>query len=250
VPVTVIEAGPCTVQALRTEEKDGYNAVQLGYGDTKAARLKKPQRAEINSRKLKPKKFVREIRCSDAPEAKIGEEVTNSIIQKGDFLDITGISKGKGFQGGVKRHGWSGGKATHGSKTHRAPGSIGASATPSRVFKGSAMPGQMGNEKKTVQNLEVIDVDPENGTICVKGAVPGANNGYLVIRYALKKDLAPRVEPEVPAGEEDAENEEIRDQEAVQEKKTQDEPGGENVQADEAGPSGEGNEKEGNEEKK
>ena len=204
IPVTVVEAGPCQVQAVRVDEKDGYNALQMGYDDTKEMRLKKPQREDVKAKKLSPKKFVREIRCSEAPEAKVGDEVTNAIFQKGDYLDIAGVSKGKGFQGGMKRCGWSGGKASHGSMSHRVPGSIGASAYPSRVFKGHGMPGHMGHVSLTVQNLEVVDVNTEENTMAIKGAIPGGNGTYLVIKYALKKPVAPReekVEPEEEAPE-------------------------------------------------
>ncbi|MGB2630675.1 MAG: 50S ribosomal protein L3 [Candidatus Omnitrophota bacterium] len=194
VHVTVLEAGPCTVQEVKVSERDGYNAVQLGFEDTKEKRLKKPQREQLKARKLKPKRFVREIRCDEQPDVKVGDEVTNSVFQKGDYLDITGTSKGKGFQGGVKRHGWAGGKASHGSMFHRAPGSMGASSYPSRVVKGHNLPGHMGHEKTTVQNLQAIDIDEANNTVIVKGAVPGPNGSYLVIKYAKKKPLAPRAE--------------------------------------------------------
>lgn len=201
IPVTVLGAGPCVVQAVKSEKTDGYNAVCLGYQDAKENRINKPQREYLKSKKLKPMKFVKEIRCAQEPGVKVGTEVKNNIFQQGDYLDIEGTSKGKGFQGGMKRCGWSGGKDTHGSMSHRAPGSIGASAYPSRVLKGHPLPGQMGNVRKTVQSLEVIEVDTENNTICVKGAVPGAIGSYLTIRYALKKELAPRIQPEEPEEE-------------------------------------------------
>ncbi|MFH1304990.1 MAG: 50S ribosomal protein L3 [Candidatus Omnitrophota bacterium] len=191
-PVTVVKAGPCSVQAVKTPKKDGYSAVRMGYEDVKEKRVKKPQREELKSRNLKPKRFVREIRCDETLEVKVGDEVTLGIFQKGDFLDITGISKGKGFQGGMKRHGWYGGQETHGSMSHRAPGSIGASSFPSRVFKGQTMPGQMGNVRTTIQNVQIVDTDAANNTIAVRGAIPGANGTYLIIRYAKKKPLAPR----------------------------------------------------------
>jgi large subunit ribosomal protein L3 len=215
ISVTVLEAGPCTVQAIKTVEKDGYNAVQLGFSDVREKRVKKPQRDYLKAQKLKPKRFVREIRCAEAPENNIGDEISVAAFQKGDYLDITGISKGKGFQGGVKRHGWAGGRASHGSMFHRAPGSIGASSYPSRVVKGHALPGHMGNQKTTVQNLEVIDVDEENNTITVKGAVPGANGTYLIIRQAKKKPIAPR---EVKEEEEASKEEEAPKKEEKAEK--------------------------------
>ncbi len=210
VPVTVIETGPCTVQAVKTKETDGYEAVQLGFEDTKEQRIKKPQREVLKAKKLPPKKHVKEVPCDSISEVEVGTVVTNTIFQVGDYVDIVGVSKGKGFQGGMKRHGWSGGKATHGSKSHRAPGSIGQSSYPSRVFKGMGMAGQMGNERKTVHNVMVVDVNSGNNTIAVKGAVPGANNSYLLIKYALKKDLSPRLQPEekTAAEQEDTEKKE------------------------------------------
>jgi len=201
IAVTVVEAGPCVVQSVKSLERNGYNAVQIGFDETKESRLKKPQREDIKAKKLAPKKFMREIKCNDVPEEKVGDEFTVSIFQKGDFLDITAKSKGKGFQGGMKRHNWSGGKATHGSMSHRVPGSIGASSYPSRVFKGQSMPGHMGDIITTVQNVEVMDVDAENNTIILKGAIPGTSRGYLVIRYAKKRVLASRIEEEEPQDE-------------------------------------------------
>ncbi|MBD3296839.1 MAG: 50S ribosomal protein L3 [Candidatus Omnitrophica bacterium] len=209
IPVTVIEAGPCQVQAVKTEEKHGYNSVQLGYEDTKERRLNKPQREGLKKTgTLSPKKLVREMRCQEKPDVEVGASVTSRIIQVGDHLDISGTSKGKGFQGGMKRHNWSGGKSTHGSKSHRAPGSIGSSASPSKVLKGLNMPGQMGNERVTVQNLEVVDINVEDNTIAVMGAVPGANGSYLTLRYARKRPLAERIykEEEEKTGETAEEN--------------------------------------------
>ncbi|MDD4956105.1 MAG: 50S ribosomal protein L3 [Candidatus Omnitrophica bacterium] len=208
VPVTVLEVGPCQVQAVKVKEKDGYNAVQMGYEDTKEARLNKPQREYVKAQNIKPKKFVREIRTQDAPEVKVGDEITSVIIQKGDYLDIIGTSKGKGFQGGMKRHNWNGGGAAHGSMSHRAPGSIGSSSYPSRVFKGLRMAGHMGSDQTTTQNLEVVDVDPGKNIVAVKGAVPGANGTYLVIKYAKKKPIAPRVEEKAEDKEENKEGKE------------------------------------------
>jgi ribosomal protein L3 len=149
----------------------------------------------------------------------VGDEVTNSIFQKGDFLDITGISKGKGFQGGMKRCGWSGGGESHGSMSHRAPGSIGASSYPSRVVKGHGMPGQMGGKQITVQNIEVVDVNAENNTIAVRGAVPGANGTYLIIRYAKKKPLAEREVVEEPEAEASEEQPAVEEKESTPEEK-------------------------------
>jgi len=207
IPVTVIEAGPCQVQQVKTAEKDGYNAVQLGFEDTRESRTKKPQREYLKRNKLTPKKVVREIRCDEAPEEKTGDMVTIKLFQKGDYLDISGTSKGKGFQGGMKRCGWAGGKESHGSMSHRVPGSIGASSYPSKVDKGHPGPGHLGNGKVTVQNVEIIDVDTESNLIVVKGAIPGANGNYITIRFAKKKPFAERVivEEEQQAEEEKAE---------------------------------------------
>lgn len=192
VAVTVLEAGPCTVQVVKVAETDGYNAVQLGYDETRESRVKKPQREYLKAKNLKPKKFVSEIRYEAVPDVNVGDEITNGIFQVGDMLDVIGTSKGKGFQGGMKRHNWNGGGDTHGSMSHRAPGSIGQSSFPSRVFKGMRMAGHMGAAQITVQNLEVVEVNSEDNTVLVKGAVPGANGSYLVIKYAKKKKIAPR----------------------------------------------------------
>lgn len=192
IPVTVIEAGPCIVQDVKTVSKHGYNAIQIGYGDKKEKRVKKPQREILKAKGLKAKRFVKEFRCEKEPELKTGDEVNVSVFQKGDFLDAIAISKGKGYQGGMKRCNWKGGCDTHGSMSHRAPGSIGASTFPSKVDKGHGFPGQMGNEQVTVQNLEVVDVDDKAFTVTVKGAVPGANGNFVMLRFAKKKKLAPR----------------------------------------------------------
>ena len=206
VAVTVLEAGPCVVRSVKNVERDGYNAVQLSFGDTKTSRIKKPQRVYLEKNKLMPKKFVRELRLEEEFGIKVGDQITNDIFQEGDFLDIVGRSKGKGFQGGMKRWGWSGGRASHGSMSHRVPGSIGASSYPSRVMKGQSMPGHLGNARTTTQNLKVVDVNTENNTIAVKGAVPGADGTYLIIRYARKRVLTPR--KEIAAEEKENGNEE------------------------------------------
>jgi large subunit ribosomal protein L3 len=219
--VTVLEAGPCTVQVVKVSETDGYNAVQLGFNDAKESRVKKPQREYLRSKGLKPKKFVSEIRYDGTPDVKVGDEITNRIFQAGDMLDVMGTSKGKGFQGGMRRWGWSGGGDTHGSMSHRAPGSIGQSSYPSRVFRGLRMAGQMGAERVTVQNLEVVEVNSDDNTVLVKGAVPGANGSYVVIRYAKKRPVAPRKaqeeeEVKVEAGKVKEDQSEL-DQKAVSE---------------------------------
>lgn len=200
-PVTVVKVGPCQVLSVRTPAKNGYAAVQLGFDKVKEKNMKKPQREYSKKNGLDFVRFVREIRCEDDPEVKMGDVISSTIFQKGDHVDVTGTTKGKGFQGGMKRCGWSGGKESHGSMSHRVPGSIGASSYPSKVTKGHGMPGQMGTDTETVQNIEVMDVDKDNDTITVKGSLPGATGGYLVVRYALKKPLAERVVTEEPAEE-------------------------------------------------
>jgi large subunit ribosomal protein L3 len=202
---TVIEAGPCLVTQLRTTEKDGYQAVQLGYGAKR--RLNKPMRGHL--KRLGDLRHLREFRVDDPGLHKVGERVGVEIFQEGDEVDITGTSKGRGFAGGVKRHGFRGGPKTHGqSDRHRAPGAIGAGNTPGRVFKGLRMAGHMGAEQVTVRNLEVLQSNAARGLLLVAGAVPGARNGLLKIRYTKKtlevaRDRKVAVEPEAPIAEEE-----------------------------------------------
>ncbi len=186
-PVTIIEAGPCLVLQLKVPDLDGYRAVQLGFADKKENRTKRPLLGHFKKAGVKPKRFIKEIRISDKDKYRIGREIKVDIFKEGDFVDISGTTIGKGFQGGMKKWGWSGGPASHGSMTHRRPGSIGASAFPSRVFKGHHLPGRMGGNRRTVQKLKVVKVDLENNVLMVKGAVPGHKNSYLVIRNASKK---------------------------------------------------------------
>ena len=187
VPVTVIEAGPCYVTQVKTLETDGYNAVQLGFEEVKPKRLTKPELGHLRKNNLPPLRHLREIRTDDAASYEVGQVIDVSIFQEGERVDVTGTSKGRGFAGVVKRHGFGGGPKTHGqSDRHRAPGSIGATSTPGRVFKGLRMAGRMGGERVTVQNLEVMRVDPERNLLVVKGAVPGARGGLLLIRSAVK----------------------------------------------------------------
>ena len=187
VPVTVIEAGPCTVIQKKTEEADGYNAIQLGFDRKRQKNVTKPLQGHFAKADRGFFRVLREFKTLAMVELEPGQELTASIFEVGDFVDVTGTSKGRGFAGGVKRHGFRGGKATHGSMFHRAPGSIGASAAPSRVFKGQRLPGHMGDARKTVQNLLIIGVRPELNVILVKGAVPGSKNGIVVIKNAVKK---------------------------------------------------------------
>ena len=178
-PVTAIEAGPCVVTQIKTVANDGYDAVQLGFGHAK--RLNSPERGHL--KKLGPFKYLREFGVSNIESIQLGQRFDVSLFKEGDLVDMTGTSKGKGFAGVVKRHHFAGGPKTHGqSDRHRAPGSIGATTTPGRVFKGMRMAGHMGNERVTVRKLKVVKADPERDLLLVRGAVPGARNGLLLIR--------------------------------------------------------------------
>ncbi len=177
VPVTVIEAGPCVVTEKRTKEKDGYQAVQLGFEDIKEKKLNKPELGQFKKNGLDPKRYLMEFRNFDQ-ELEIGDEVTVDIFEEGEMVKVQGISKGKGFSGNIQRWNHSAGPKTHGSHFHRAPGSVGA-VDASRVFKGQKMPGRMGNEKTTVHNLKIMKVDPEKKVILVKGSVPGPKKSLV-----------------------------------------------------------------------
>ncbi len=183
--VTVVETGPCVVTQLRTQESDGYNGVQLGFGTAK--RLNKPDAGHLRASGANAR-HIREIRTDGNGELTVGQTVTaETIFKAGDAVDVSGQSKGKGFAGVVKRHHFAGGPKTHGqSDRHRAPGSVGAGTTPGRVFKGLKMAGHMGNERVTVQNLRVVDVDVERNLVLIAGAVPGANGGLVTIRQSIK----------------------------------------------------------------
>jgi len=187
VPVTVIQCGPCVVMQVKTEEKEGYNAIQLGFEDKPLKRATKPEIGHAKKANTTPKKFVREVQWDGEGDYKPGQQITVEVLEGIERVDVTGISKGRGFAGVVKRHGFAGGPKTHGqSDRHRAPGSIGQSSFPSRVFKGMRMAGHMGNEKCTVRNLELVKIDKEKNCILVKGAVPGPNGGYVVVRKTNK----------------------------------------------------------------
>jgi large subunit ribosomal protein L3 len=180
--VTAIEAGPCVVTQVKTVAREGYDAVQFGFGE--ARRLKSPQRGHLKG--LGQLRFLREFPAADLVEAKVGDRVDVGQFKAGDMVNVTGVSRGKGFAGVVKRHHFAGGPKTHGqSDRHRAPGSVGATTTPGRVFKGLRMAGQMGSRRVTVRNLEVVEADPERNLLLVKGAVPGARNGLLLIRKSV-----------------------------------------------------------------
>jgi len=182
-PVTVVEAGPCPVVQKKSKEKDGYEALQLGFGLLKdAKKLNRPLRGHFEKGKVPFTRHLREIRVDRSEEFSVGQTLTVEVFQQGDRVEVTGISKGKGFQGGVKRWGYLGGFQTHGSMFHRAPGSIGASSFPSRVFKGHHMPGHMGCERVTIKGLRVVKVLPAKNLLLISGALPGANGGIVIIR--------------------------------------------------------------------
>ena len=187
-PVTVIEAGPCIVVGLRTKENHGYDALQLGFG-AKRKHVTKPEAGFFKKVNVPPMRALREVRLEKTEKLagyEIGQPLTVEMFAPGELVDVVGITKGKGFQGGVKRHGWYGGDATHGSMFHRAPGSIGASSDPSRVWPGHKLPGRMGGERRTVLNLSVVRVLPEQNLVLVRGAVPGANGSLVMIRKSVK----------------------------------------------------------------
>ena len=187
IPVTVIEAGPCTVVQKKTEEKDGYNAVQLGYGDVAERKLTKPELGHLKKAGDARKKTLKEFKLAKAAEMNVGDEVKVDVFAEGDRVDVTGISKGKGYAGVIKRHGAHRLKESHGTgPVHRHAGSNGANSTPSRVYKGKILPGHMGVEQVTVQNLEVVKVDAENNLIALKGAIPGPKGGIVTITDSVK----------------------------------------------------------------
>jgi len=204
IPVTVIEAGPCVITQIRTEDRDGYPAIQLGFEETRPKRLTKAERGHLGievgktrqarlgssprPRKLPALRHLREIRTKDIEGLEVGQKVDVGIFAPGELVDVVGTSKGKGFAGGVKRHGFRGGPKTHGQSDRlRAPGSIGSGTTPGRVLKGVRMAGRMGNSQVTVHNLKVVQVDPERNLLLVRGAVPGANGGLLIVKRATKQ---------------------------------------------------------------
>ena len=183
IPATVIEAGPCVVVQRKSKEKDGYSAVQVGLVERRAVkRVTKPMKGHFGKAGLPPCRVLREFRVEAASEVKVGDKVSVELFAAGDEISVTGISKGKGFQGVVKRHHFRGGAATHGSMFHRAPGSIGASAFPSRVLKGMRAAGHMGSERVTIRNVKVVRVDSGNNILVVRGSIPGAGGSYVVIR--------------------------------------------------------------------
>lgn len=186
IPVTVIEAGPCLVAQVKSVETDGYNAIQLGFGDVKESKLNKPEKGHFAKAKLALKKHLREFRLDSVDGVNVGDEIKVDTFQAGDKIDVQGTSKGKGFQGVIKRHGQSRGPMGHGSMYHRRPGSMGSTSTPGRVFKGKKLPGHMGRVTVTIQNLDVVKVDLDKNAILVKGSVPGAKGAILKLKTSVK----------------------------------------------------------------
>ena len=194
VPVTVVEVGPCRVAQKKATLKEGYDAVQLAYGETREKHVNKPVLGHLKKASLPPYRHLREFR-GDSGALETGQTIGVDIFQKGERVDVVGVTKGKGFQGVIKRHKFAGGPASHGSMFHRAPGSIGSSAYPSRVLKNKKLPGQMGNKQRTVQNLEVMDVRPEENVMLLRGAVPGGKGGLIVVRKSVKAKGTAIAEP-------------------------------------------------------
>ncbi len=188
IPVTVIEAGPCTVTQIKTVETDGYNSIQLGFGEVKKTRVNKPITGHFKKSKLDPKKHLREFRLEEISDVKVGDEIKADAFVEGDKVDVQGTSKGKGFQGVIKRHGQSRGPMGHGSMYHRRPGSMGPTSTPGRVFKGKKLPGHMGAQTITIQNLDVVKVDLDKNVLLIKGSVPGAKGAILKIKKSIKSN--------------------------------------------------------------
>ena len=185
-PVTVLQAGPCVVTQVKTAENDGYSAVQVGFVDKREKLVNKPLKGHFEKAGVSYKRYVRELKLEDAESYTLAQEIKADVFEAGDKIDATGISKGKGFQGAIKRHGQHRGPMTHGSKFHRHQGSNGACSDPSKVFKGKGMPGQMGHKRVTVQNLEIVRVDAENNLLLVKGAVPGPRKSLITVKESVK----------------------------------------------------------------
>ena len=186
IPVTVLQAGPCVVTQVKTVDNDGYKAVQVGFVDKRDKLVNKPQKGHFDKAGVSYKRYVRELRLENAEEYSVKDEIKADIFAQGDKIDATAISKGKGFQGAIKRYGQSRGPMAHGSKFHRHQGSNGSATTPGRVFKVKGMPGQMGNKQITIQNLEVVKVDTENNLLLIKGAVPGPKKSLVTIKETVK----------------------------------------------------------------
>ena len=186
IPVTVIEAGPCTVAQVKTVETDGYDAVQLGFGEVKDKHINKPEKGHFAKAGLEAKKHLREFRLESVEGVKVGDEVKADVFEAGEKVDVQGTSKGKGFQGVIKRHGQHRGPMGHGSMYHRRPGSMGSTTTPGRVFKGKKLPGHMGSQTSTILNLDVVKIDTDKNVILVKGSIPGAKKSIVRVRKSVK----------------------------------------------------------------
>jgi large subunit ribosomal protein L3 len=190
IPVTVIKAGPCVVTQIRTPEVDGYSAIQIAFGAIDPRKVNKPDAGHFAKAAVTPRRYITELRTSNAADYTLGQEITAETFQAGEMVDVTGTSKGKGFAGVMKRHGFHGLRASHGVKRkHRSPGSIGACATPGRVFKGIKMAGRMGSDRITTQNLKVQSVDAESGLLLIKGSVPGPQGALILVRSAAKAEV-------------------------------------------------------------
>ncbi|SHJ05971.1 50S ribosomal protein L3 [Desulfofundulus thermosubterraneus] len=185
IPVTVIEAGPCIVVQKKTPERDGYSAIQLGFGEKPERLVNKPLKGHFAKAGVRPLRFLRELRVENVEDYQVGQEIKADVFTTGERVDVVGTSRGRGFAGGIKRHGFHRGPMAHGSKYHRRPGSLGAKG-PARVFKGRKLPGHYGVERVTVQNLEVVRVDPERNLLAVKGSVPGPRGGLLLVKETVK----------------------------------------------------------------
>lgn len=182
IPVTVVQVGPCVVTQIKTIATDGYNALQLGFGEKKKSRVNKPMEGHLKKSGEARFSFLREVNVDDPGEYGLGQTIGPDIFNVGELVDVSGTTKGRGFSGVIKRHGFHGGKKSHGSHSHRIPGSIGSSAWPSKVIKGKKMPGQYGNNQKTIRNLEIVDIRPEENLILIKGAIPGSGYGIVEIK--------------------------------------------------------------------
>ena len=187
IPVTVIEAGPCVVTQVKTKETDGYDAIQVGFGNIREKLVNKPLKGHYDKTKSEYKRYLREFRIDDIESYNVGDEIKADIFSVGDRVDVAGTSKGKGFTGPIKRWNQAMGPSSHGSRYHRGPGSMGSSATPSRVFKSKKLAGRMGGVRKTVQNLEIVKVDPERDLILIKGSIPGARKGLVYVKETVKR---------------------------------------------------------------
>lgn len=186
VPLTAIEVGPCPVVQIKTADKDGYNAIQIGFDPIKEKNANKPTKGHFAKAKTDPTRLLKEIRVDKTDEYEVGKNLDATVFEEGDHLDVTGISKGRGFAGGMRRHNWGGGRATHGSMFHRRIGAVAQGTGLSRVVVGKSMPGHMGHETVTLQNLELVKVDAENGVIFVKGGIPGPSGGFVYVKATTK----------------------------------------------------------------